>query len=475
MVYDFIIIGAGVIGASVARVLARYECKVLVLESKCDVAMGATGANSGILHAGHDCETGTLMARFNVEGNVLFDKWCQELEVPYNRSGTLVLAFEQQELDALNTLYNRGKNNGLNEIEIIGPAEVRALEPNVNDNVVAALWTPTGGMINPYELNVALMENAADNGTEFCFNSAVTAVEYKDNKFELTAGGNVYYADRVINCAGVYADKIAKMVGDDSFSIIARRGEYVIFDRPAVVNRPLFQVPTALGKGVLVSPTVDGNFFIGPSAQNIPDKGDTSVTVEGIESIKRAAYKSIKDIPLGNQISSFTGLRAVPSTGDFVIGESKANKAFINVAGICSPGLTSAPAIAEYVVGKLALKEKKKYNPIRKRIIPFRECSTADKQKLIAANKQFANIVCRCELVTEAEIVEAIKRGATTVDGVKRRTRTTMGRCQGSFCVPKVLEILARELNISMEQVSKQGKGSEIVLGDIRGTGDDFC
>lgn len=475
MIYDYLIIGAGVIGASVARVLSRYDCSVVVLESRCDVAMGATGANSGILHAGHDCESGTLMAKFNVEGNVMFDRWAEELDVPIARSGTLVLAFDESELPMLEVLRRRGLDNGLTEIEIISAEKVKELEPNVSDNVVAALWTPTGGMINPYELNVALMENARDNGVEFCFNTEVDGIEFDDGVFHVLTKGRSWKARKVINCAGVYADKIAKMVGDESFQIVARRGEYVIFDRPAVVNRPLFQVPTALGKGVLVSPTVDGNFFIGPSAQNIDDKGDTSVTVSGIEAIKRAAHKSIKDIPLGNQISSFTGLRAVPSSGDFVIGEFAGNRAFVNVSGICSPGLTSAPAIAEYVVKGFGLREKDNYNPIRKRITPFRECGAAERERLIAKDKRYANIVCRCELVTEAEIVEAVKRGATTVDGVKRRTRSTMGRCQGSFCVPKVLEVLARELGVPMEQVTKHGAGSEIVRGDIRGDDNGFC
>ena len=478
--YDIAIIGAGVIGCSIAKELAEYDIKLAVLEQNIDVAMAATGANSGILHAGHDCETGTLMARFNVEGNLMFDQICQDLDVPYKRCGSLVLAFSQEEINKIEILKTRGINNGLKEIKIIKKDKIYKLESNINQGVIAALWTPTAGIINPYELNVALMEISKANGAEYLFQFCVDDIKIihsdKEQYFEVfSSKGDKIKARSIINCAGVYADKIASLVGDNSFSITARRGEYIIFDRPSPVNRPVFQVPTKMGKGVLVSPTVDGNFFIGPSAQDIEDKSDKSVTLEGMRAIKAAAAKTMKDLPYNRQISIFSGLRAIPSVQDFVIGEAIPN--FYNAAGICSPGLTGAPAIARYlcreICQKYGFKKKKSFVTKRQRIINFKSASNQQKVELIKKDKRYSNVICRCEVITEAEIAEAIRRGATTVDGVKRRTRATMGRCQGSFCMPKILEIMSKELNIKMQDITKFGGNSYIIAGDIRGEGYD--
>ncbi|HEY8424151.1 MAG TPA: NAD(P)/FAD-dependent oxidoreductase [Clostridia bacterium] len=478
--YDVAIIGAGVIGCSIAKELAEYDIKLAVLEAQVDVAMGATGANSGILHAGHDCETGTLMARFNIKGNEMFDKICQDLDVPYQRCGSLVLAFNQEEINKLEILKTRGINNGLKEIKIIKKDKIYKLEPKINSGVIAALWTPTAGIINPYELNVALMEISKANGAEYFFEFNVDDIKtikaQDDYYFEIySSKGNRIKAKCVVNCAGVYADQIASLVGDNSFYITPRRGEYIIFDRPSPVNRPIFQVPTKMGKGVLVSPTVDGNFFIGPSAQDISDKSDKSVTIEGIHAIKAAAAKTMSDLPYNRQISSFAGLRAIPSVQDFVIGESVPN--FFNAAGICSPGLTSAPAIAEHlaeqICQKYGFKKKKSCVKTRRRIINFKSASNQEKIELIKKDIRYSNVICRCEVITEAEIVEAVRRGASTVDGVKRRTRATMGRCQGSFCMPKILEIMSRELGVKMQDITKFGGNSYIIAGDIRGESND--
>lgn len=475
--YDFLIAGGGVIGTSVARVLSRLDAKIALLEKHSDVAMGATGANSGILHAGHDCEHGTLMAKYNVEGNILFERWGEELDVPIKRCGSLVLAFDDKDIEQLKVLYKRGIENGVENIEIISKERALELEPVINDNIVAALWTPTAGIINPYELNVALYENSRENGVEYYFNSAIEDIKTKNDSdgeyFEVTAqDGAKYFSRRIINCAGTNADLIANMIGDYSFTITPRRGEYVIFDRPTPVKRPIFQVPSKLGKGVLVCPTVDGNFFIGPSATNLQEREDTAVSVEGISFIKTQASKTMSDLPYDKQISIFAGIRAVPSTGDFVIGSSKVNKNFINVSGICSPGLTSAPAIAEDIYKMFEhMPKKKHYNPIRKRIVSFKDATSEEKRKLISEDVRYSNIVCRCEVITEAEIVQAIKRGARTIDGIKRRTRATMGRCQGSFCVPKLVEIVSRELNIPMEQVVKSDGKSFYVCGNVKEIG----
>ncbi|HEY8390752.1 MAG TPA: NAD(P)/FAD-dependent oxidoreductase [Clostridia bacterium] len=468
--YEIAIIGAGVIGCSIARILAEYDIKLAVLEANIDVAMGATGANSGILHAGHDCETGTLMAKFNYEGNIMFDQICEELDVPMARCGSLVLAFNQEDVNQLEILKIRGINNGLKKIQIIGQQKLYELEPSINKDAIAALWTPTAGIINPYELNVALMEISQLNGAKYYFEFCVSDIKKSNNDFfEITSSsGQTIKAKKIINCAGVFADKIAKMVGDDSFSITARRGEYIIFDRPTPVNRPIFQVPTKMGKGVLVSPTIDGNFFIGPTAQNIEDKLDKSTTTEGINVLKSSAQKIIKDLPYNRQIGSFSGIRAIPSTGDFILGESKI-KNFYNAAGICSPGLTSAPAIAKYICSLFDYKKKKTYSTRRKRIINFKSASNQEKIELIRKDKRYSNIVCRCEVITEAEIIEAVRRGARTVDGVKRRTRATMGRCQGSFCTPKILEIMSRELGVKVEKITKFGGNSYIIDSDVRG------
>lgn len=468
--YEIAIIGAGVIGCSIARILAEYDIKLAVLEANIDVAMGATGANSGILHAGHDCETGTLMAKFNYEGNIMFDQICEELDVPMARCGSLVLAFNQEDINQLEILKIRGINNGLKKIQIIGQQKLYELEPSINKDAIAALWTPTAGIINPYELNVALMEISQLNGAKYYFEFCVSDIKKSNNDFfEITSSsGQTIKAKKIINCAGVFADKIAKMVGDDSFSITARRGEYIIFDRPTPVNRPIFLVPTKMGKGVLVSPTIDGNFFIGPTAQNIEDKLDKSTTTEGINVLKSSAQKIIKDLPYNRQIGSFSGIRAVPSVGDFILGESEI-KNFYNAAGICSPGLTSAPAIAKYICSLFDYKKKKTYATRRKRIINFKSASNQEKIELIRKDKRYSNIVCRCEVITEAEIVEAVRRGARTVDGVKRRTRATMGRCQGSFCTPKILEIMSRELGVKVEKITKFGGNSYIIDSDVRG------
>jgi glycerol-3-phosphate dehydrogenase len=466
--YDFLIIGAGVIGCSVARELKKYKCRVAVLEARSDVAMGASGANSGIIHAGYDNVPGSNMARFNVRGNALYDGWCGDLEVPYRKDGTLLIAIGEAEDAVVRELYGRGLANKVSDLRIIDRAEVLGLEPNVNPRVTSALYAGTGGIVSPYEFTIAAFENARANGAEFFFDTRVDKIRF-DRIFTVTAdGGAEFAAKHIINCAGVDADGIARKIGDTGFNISPRRGEYLLFDKHYVVKRPIFQTPTAMGKGVLVSPTADGNFFIGPTSANILDKGDKSVGVDAFADLAAAAAKTVGSINMGLRITSFAGLRAISDTNDFIVAPSVKNKAFINVAGICSPGLTSAPAVAEYVAAMFDYPANADFMPKRRAIDRFATATLSERKALIKKNPLYSHMVCRCEEVTEAEIVEAVKRGATTLDAVKKRTRVNMGRCQGGFCMPSVLEIMRRERGVPIEDVTKFGGKSSIVLGDIK-------
>ncbi len=473
ILYDVVIVGGGVSGCAIARVLSSYQIKILLIEATDDVAMGASRANSGIVHAGYDAQPGSLMARLNVEGNRLFDEWTEQLGVPMRRSGSLVLAFNDEEMRTVHALYERGLENNVPGMQVLSGDEARKRQPGISDDVVGALYAATGGITCPYELTIACAENARQNGVEFLFDAPVTQIEFRGDKFELLAGEHKIAAKYVINAAGVYADKIAQLVGDNSFSILPRKGEYMLMDKAAnPIFTVIFQTPSALGKGVLVAPTVDGNVFAGPTAVNVDDREDTSVTPEGLEEMTRLSKRSVPNLNLRAVIRSFAGLRAQPSTGDFVIGPSETNDRFINVAGICSPGLTSAPAVALMVADilknqGLAMEENPTYDPIREPIAEFRRMDNAQRAEAIRKDSRYGRMICRCEYVTEGEIVEAIRRGARSVDAVKRRVRAGMGRCQGGFCAPRVIELISRELNIPIEEVTKFGGNSKMLAGKL--------
>ena len=474
MDFDLAIVGAGTTGCAIARHLSRFDLKIALVDAAEDVAAGSSRANSAIVHAGFDAKPGSLMARLNVRGNAVFEDWCRELSIPFSRCGSLVSAFTPDDEATLRDLLARGEANGVPDLRIVSGDEARALEPRLSKEALSALWAPTAAIACPYEFCIACAENARANGAVWKLGAPVTALRDLGDAVEVAAGAETFRARFVLDAAGVFADDIARLLGDDSFSIRARKGEYLLLDRAAApLSRVLFPCPTKLGKGILVSPTVDGNSFAGPTAVDQESKTDTSVTAEGIATLKKAGLRSVPDLDFRKAITLFAGLRAQPSEGDFVIRRSVACPRLVLAAGICSPGFTSAPAIAETVEGilaeaGLALRERADWNPRRERPVPFRRMDEVQRAAAIAANPLHGRIVCRCETVTEAEIVDAIRRGATTLDAVKRRTRAGMGRCQGGFCSPRVMEILARELSRPWTALTKDGGASRLVVGATR-------
>lgn len=467
---DVCIIGAGVTGSSIARELSRYNCKITVVEKASDVCEGTSKANSGIVHAGFDAVPGTKKAFFNVKGSKKMEALSKELDFPFKRNGSIVLCFSKDDYPKLEELKRRADANGVEGVKILTGDEIRKKEPAISDEAVAALWAPTGGIVCPFNLTIAMAENAAVNGAEFKLNTKVLSVKRKGDGFTVETDKEPIGCKIVINAAGVYADTIHNEVCEDKIHITARKGEYCLYDKKVgnMVTSTIFQVPGPYGKGVLVSPTVHGNLLLGPTATDTDDKEENNTTKAGLDSLQATAAKSVKSIPYRSVITSFAGLRAHPDNDDFIIGESSV-KGFYDCAGIESPGLTAAPAIGEFVAEEVAkaLGASKKENFIAKRegIPSMALASNEEKQKLIEKNPLYANVICRCELVTEGEIVDAIKRplGATTLDGVKRRTRAGMGRCQAGFCSPKTLEILARELGLSMTDITKHGEGSKFL------------
>lgn len=472
MQYDVVVIGAGVVGALISLELSKKDIRVAMLDKCNDVAMGTTKANSAIVHGGFDAANGTLKAKLNVRGTALMPGLCADLAVPYRNNGSLVLAFSEEEMEHVHALYERGQKNGVPRLSVIDKAAVKAMEPHVSDEVVGALLSETAGIVCPYELTIAATEVAVTNGVEFLRNCAVKSIAAKDDGFTLSTTLGEIQASYVINAAGVHADDIARMIGDDSISIVARKGEYYLLDKSYgyIADHTLFQCPSKMGKGVLVTPTVDGNLLIGPSALDVEDKDDVDTTAEGLAFILEKAKKTVPELNTRGAITSFAGMRAHPVTDDFIIGFSEKNDRFLNVAGIESPGLSAAPAIAEMVLGllteKAGLTEKAQYATKRTPPVRFRHMSKDEREALIAKNKAYGRVICRCETITEGEILDAIHApaGARDVDGVKRRTRAGMGRCQGGFCGSKVVEILSRELNVPMNEITKFGGESKILF-----------
>lgn len=473
---DVVIIGAGVVGCSIARELSRYDLQIQVLERASDVCEGTSKANSGIVHAGFDAHPGTLKAKMNVAGNEKMEALSRELDFPFQRNGSLVLCFAEKDRDKLEKLLEQGIANGVKELRIIEKEELRQMEPDISREAVAALYAPTGGIVCPFGLTISMAENAAVNGVEFKLETQVFSVKRKENHYLVTTSRGEVECLAVVNAAGVYADTFHNMVSGRRLHIIPRKGEYCLLDKKVgnYVHSTIFQLPTVYGKGVLVTPTVHGNLLIGPTAADIEDKEAVSTTGEGIADVQKRAALSVEKLPTKQIITSFAGLRAHEEGGDFVLGEPEDAPGFFDAAGIESPGLTCAPALGEYLAGLVAerLKAEKKENFVaaRKGIPNMALASEEERKKLIAENPAFADVVCRCELVTEGEILAAIHRpvGATTLDGVKRRTRAGMGRCQAGFCSPRTVELLARELNRDMAEITKNEKGSEFLTGYIK-------
>lgn len=471
--YDVIIIGAGVSGCAAARELSRYEVKACVLEREEDVCCGTSKANSGIVHAGYDAAEGSMKAKMNLRGNELMGQLSEDLDIPFIRNGSLVLCLDKKDMPKLEKLYHRGVSNGVKGLELLDREEVLKREPNVTDEVYAALYAPTGGIICPFELNIALAENAYVNGVEFQFDTEVTEIEKQEKGYKITTDQGVYRTRYVVNAAGVYADTFHNMVCEQKIHITARRGDYCLLDKSAGnhVKSTIFTLPGEFGKGVLVAPTAHGNLILGPTAIYIDDKEGTNTTREGLDQVLDKVKMNVKNLPMRQVITSFAGLRAHETNDDFIIEEVDDAPGFIDCAGIESPGLTSSPAVGEYIAGmlkeKLGLKDKKDFKAVRKGILKPETLSAEERSELIDKNPAYGNIICRCEMITEGEIIDAIRRplGAKSLDGVKRRTRAGMGRCQAGFCCPRTMEILARERNLDMKEITKSGGKSYIVTG----------
>ena len=472
--YDVAVVGGGVIGGLVLRELARYDIKAVMLEKEADVASGSSKSNTGIVHAGFDAVEGSLKARFNVLGAKMMENVCAELGVKYKKNGSLVVAYAKEELPEIKKLYDRGVSNGVPDMEILDQASLRKLEPNIADNAVGALYAKSAGIVCPYGLTVASIGNAMDNGASLICEFEVSSITKEGENFIISSSdGKTVSAKVVINCAGMYSDKVASLIGDNSFKINARKGEYILLDKSNFnLERTVFSCPTKAGKGIVVTKTVDGNTLLGPTSVEIPDKADKTTTADGLNEVSVKASAMVKGLPFGNTISSFAGLRAYSDRHDFIIENSNVDKNFISVAGIESPGLTASPAIAEFVVKELVsslidLKPKANFNPIRKAEYFFKNLSIQEKNEIIKKDPSYGKIICRCEQITLGEILTAIRENpkAKTVDAVKKRTRAGMGRCQGGFCQPTIAKIIADELGIDITEVTKSGFDSYLLTG----------
>ncbi len=474
--YDIIIIGAGINGGLLAYELSKYNLKVAVLEKDNDVGNEATAANSAIVHSGHDPKPNTLKAKLNVRGNELFEDLCNELKVDFIRNGALVVATDESELPKLNELYEQAIERKV-PVRMIDREEAIRLEPNLSDAVMKALDLPSTGIISPWEVTIAAMESAVDNGVELFLNNKVVNVEKREGYFNIETNKSTYQTKIVINSAGLYSDDIYRMVSNQSsYRIQARRGEYYVLDRAEkpVVSRTIYPLPSEKGKGVLVVPTIHNNILLGPNSETISDKEGKDNTAEALAYVKREVSKTVKNIPLHTVIRTYTGLRPTPDNHDFIIEEAKDVPNFVNLIGIESPGIASAPAITEYVMETIlknlvSLKKKSEHKQRRPWVI-LNRMSVEEKQKHFEQDSRFGQMICRCELVSEAEIVDVIHRnvGAKTVKAVKRRVRAGAGRCQGGFCEPRVINILARELNLTPTEVLLDSDESRILVGKTK-------
>jgi len=477
--YDIAIIGAGIAGSYIARELSRYKLDVVLLDGENDVGNQITMANSAIVHAGFDAPAYKLKGKFNAVGNIMYEKVCDDLDVPFKRCGSLVVAHDEYEMATVHELYQNGLKNGVPGLRILFKDEVHAMEPNLNEDICGALYAPSAGIVSPFELCAHVAENAVDNGVTLKLNHMVTDIDKLEHHFKITTSAGNIEARLVINAAGLFADDIYAMVGDPYFKLLARKGNYFIFDKDAgsLVNNVIFPCPSKNGKGILVAPTVHGNLLIGPDAAPV-EKGDISTTSDRLDYIKTNALKNCPTLPFKKIIRSYAGLRNTPvadtyttTDGDFILEESPV-KGFINVAGYESPGLSSIPAVAHYVVEELVkplipdIEVNAEFNPKIRPHVRFTELSDEERAEIIKKDPKFGKVICRCETITEGEILDVIHRnaGARTVKSVKKRCRAGMGRCQGGFCSPRVVEILARELNCPMDEIMYDQQDSTYIL-----------
>ena len=473
---DILLIGAGVTGCAIARELSRYHVSVTVLEAGADLAEGATKANSGIVHAGYDALPGTRKALYNVRGASMFPDLCKTLGVPYRQCGALVIAFTPEDEATLSTLLDRGHLNGVHGLSILNRDQVLAMEPNLNSDVRSALFVPSSGIVSPYELAFAMADDAALNGVSFRFNEPVISISRLNNgSFLVKTSSHEYTCGVLINCSGSSGALLHNMISDDQLTMVHRRGQYYLLDRadPLPFSRTVFQCPSVMGKGVLVSPTVHGNLLLGPTAEDIDDPQDTATTREGMNAVLAAVKKTWPDASVRTNITNFSGVRAHLTSDDFVIGPVSGCPHAYEAIGIESPGLSSAPAIGHKLSEEIASSEgyspKSAIVPFEPLPRPFHEMTDEQKADAVLQDPRNGNIICRCEVVTEAEIRRSIRRpvGARSVDGVKRRTRAGMGRCQGGFCMPRVAAILAEELGIPLLEVTKNGGNSRLLADTV--------
>ncbi len=474
--YDILIIGAGVVGCAVARKLSQYQARIAVLEAAEDVADGASKANSGIVHAGFDARPGTKKAYYNVKGAGMYASLAREMNVPYDPNGALVLGFHEEDRAVLEKLLRQGVENGVKQLQILEKHQVLSLEPNVNPAVTCALYAPTSAVVSPYEMTIALAYHAAQNGVEFRFDTPVTALQKEEDHWHVTTTRGDFQARAVINCAGVGAAKLHNLISDREVTIIPRRGEYYLLDHTVKCpfRHTMFQVPSKMGKGVLITPTAHGNALLGPSAEDIEDDLDTATTRYGLDFVLDKCRLTWPGVNIRPVITTFSGVRAHPVSDDFIIGPvSGAPEGAFEAIGIESPGLTAAPAIAEELGDTVARFLKLEINgnfiPPQPLLKPFAAMSDPERAAACRRNPDYGRIVCRCEVVTEAEIRDAIRRpvGARSIDAVKRRTRAGMGRCQGGFCSPRVMEILCEELHLSPLEITKCGGESRLLAGTL--------
>lgn len=475
--YDAAVIGGGVVGCAIARELSRYQLKLCVMERGEDVCSGTSKSNSAIIHAGYDAKPGSLKAKFNVEGSSMMEELSKTLDFAYVQNGSLVLCFSNDQIPALTALYENGLKNGVSNLSILDGDQVRGLEPSVSETVVAALSAPISGIVCPFGLTIALAENAHENGTEFFFNTEITAIKKTNRGYDLFSKDKIIHTAYVVNAAGVYADEIHNMVSEKKLHITPRKGDYCLLDKEAgkLVKHTIFQLPGPFGKGVLVTPTVHGNLLTGPTAVSVTDKENTATTAkEGLEIMEKASW-GVKNIPFSQTITSFSGLRAHEDGDDFIIGEVSDANGFYDAAGMESPGLSSAPAVgiylAEQIAQKAKAKKKETFIENRKGILNPQTLSAKERGELIKKDPAYGNIICRCEGISEGEIIDAVNRtlGAVSLDGIKRRVRAGAGRCQAGFCLLKTMEILSKETGKAMEDICKNEPGSNFLTGKRQG------
>lgn len=477
--YDVMIIGAGITGCAIARELSRYKAKICVLEKGDDVCSGTSKVNGGALHAGYDPKPGTMMAKMNVRGNQLANELAEVLDYPIQRTGAMVVCINPDERGKLDVLYEQGIKNGVPGIRILEKDEVLAMEPNLSENVVAALFAPTASYTCPMQYTIAFAESAAINGVEYRFETKVTKISKVGDHYLLETSKGNFETKAVVNAAGLYADEFHNMMSPDKIHITPRKGEYILLDKPwgHLFSATIMVLPGKMGKGVLTAPTIHGNLYIGPTSYDIEDKEGVNTTQEYLDKLlyemDHHLINNVK-LPKKDIITSFAGLRAHEDRHDFIVQEIPEAPLFFEAAGIESPGLTSAPAIGEYLAGmigeKMQLEENKDFIPERKNVVKFINLPAEEQKKLLRERPEYGQVICRCEKITEGEIIDAIRRpvGATSLDGVKRRVRAGMGRCQGGFCTPKVMEILARETGKDMTEITKKGGNSRMLIGRVK-------